>query len=218
MLESPTEFLVLARMEGGRVSRIRTFTPDCDLDAGGMPVVWLTDVKPDDSIAWLAPLVAAAPDTGELHDRVGKTAMNAIALHNAPAADRALESFVAPARPEWLRSDTAFWLGIDARRGRRAAADAHDRAGPERQGPREGDLRPVGQQGAGGADDADRDGARRQEHEGPRSGALLAGAEGRQGGAGDDHRRHRQRPGDRSEEEGGVRAQPAARRTKACRS
>jgi len=111
MLESPTEFIVLARMEAGRVSRIRTFTPDCSLDAGGLPVVWLRDVTPDDSIAWLTPLVTSAPDTGEAHDRVGKTAMTAIALHNAPAADRALESFVAPTRPEWLRGETAFWLG-----------------------------------------------------------------------------------------------------------
>ena len=32
-------------------------------------------------------------------------------MHNVPAADRALESFVAPARPEWLRAGTSFWLG-----------------------------------------------------------------------------------------------------------
>ena len=110
-LEPATEFLVLARLEGGAVTRVRTFTPDCDLDATGMPLVWLTDVKPDDSVAWLSSLVAASPVSGENHDRVGKTAVTAIALHNAPAADRALERFVAPASPEWLRSDTAFWLG-----------------------------------------------------------------------------------------------------------
>jgi HEAT repeats len=110
-LEPATEFLVLARLENGSVSRVRTFTPDCDVDAGGMPVVWLTDAKPDDSVAWLTTLVTGSPETGERRDRVGKTAMTAIALHNAPAADRALEGFVAPARPEWLRSDTAFWLG-----------------------------------------------------------------------------------------------------------
>jgi hypothetical protein len=111
MLESATEFIVLTRIEAGRVSRIRTFTPDCNLDSGGMPVMWLQNVTPDDSVAWLTTLVLASPDTGEGRDRVGKTAMTAIALHNAPAADRALESFVMPARPEWLRSDTAFWLG-----------------------------------------------------------------------------------------------------------
>jgi len=110
-LEPATEFLVLARLENGAVSRLRTFTPDCDVDAGGMPVVWLTDVKVDDSIAWLTSLVTSSPDAGDRRDRVGKTAMTAIALHNAAAADRALESFVAASRPEWLRGDTAFWLG-----------------------------------------------------------------------------------------------------------
>jgi len=111
MLEPATEFLVLARLENGAVSRVRTFTPDCDVDAGGLPIVWLSDVKPDDSIAWLSSLVLSSPETGEPKDRVGKTAMSAIALHNVPAADRALETFVAPSRPEWLRGDTAFWLG-----------------------------------------------------------------------------------------------------------
>ena len=111
MLEPATEFLVLARVEDGAVGRVRTFTPDCDVDAGGLSIVWLTDVKPDDSIAWLSSLVLSSPDTGERKDRVAKTAMSAIALHNVPAADRALESFVAPSRPEWLRGDTAFWLG-----------------------------------------------------------------------------------------------------------
>jgi len=111
VLEPATEFLVLARLENGTVTRVRTFTPDCDIDATGMAVVWLNDVKADDSVAWLASLVAAAPDTNEGRDRVAKTAMTAVALHNAPAADRMLESFVASSRPEWLRRDTAFWLG-----------------------------------------------------------------------------------------------------------
>jgi HEAT repeat protein len=109
-LESPTEFLVLARTEANAIVRIRTFTPDCDVDAGGLPVVWLTDVKPDDSVAWLSALVTA-PETSDRRDRVAKTAMHAIALHNVASADRALEGFVAPSQPEWLRSDTSFWLG-----------------------------------------------------------------------------------------------------------
>ena len=112
-LEPPTEFLILARLEGGAVGRVRTFTPDCDIDATDMPLVWLNDVKPDDSLAWLASLVTAASDTGDGRDRVAKTAIAAIALHNLPAADRILEGFVAPASPEWLRSDTAFWLGSE---------------------------------------------------------------------------------------------------------
>ena len=110
-LEPPTEFLVLARVESGAVMRLRTFTPDCDIDAAGMPLVWLNDVKPDDSVAWLTTLVMGAPETGETHERVAKPALAAIAMHNVAAADRALESFVAPNRAEWLRADTTFWLG-----------------------------------------------------------------------------------------------------------
>jgi len=110
-LESPTEFLVLARLENGTVTRLRTFTPDCDIDAAGLQVVWLTDVRPDESVAWLSSLVTGSADPGERHDRVGKTALAAVAIHNAPSADRALEAFVAPSSPEWLRGDTSFWLG-----------------------------------------------------------------------------------------------------------
>ncbi len=119
LLEPPTEFLVLARIDGSArlqpgdspVVRLRTFTPDCDIDAGGMPFVWLDAVNADDSIAWLTTLVIGAPQSGERHDRVARPALAAIAMHNAAAADRALEGFVAASRPEWLRSDTAFWLG-----------------------------------------------------------------------------------------------------------
>jgi hypothetical protein len=110
-LESPTELLVLARVENGAVTRVRLFTPDCDVDAGAMPVVWLTDVRTDESIAWLSTLATAATDAGQPRERVAKQALAAIALHDVPAADRALEGFVATTRPEWLRSDTAFWLG-----------------------------------------------------------------------------------------------------------
>jgi hypothetical protein len=110
-LEPPTEFIILARVEAGVVGRVRTFTPDCDVDAGGMTVVWLTDVKPDDSISWLSSLVASSPDAGERRDHVGKPAMSAVAMHDVAAADRALEAFVAPTQPEWLRGDTAYWLG-----------------------------------------------------------------------------------------------------------
>ncbi len=111
VVEPASEFTVFARVEHNQVGRIRTFTPDCEIDAGGMPVVWLENVKPDDSVAWLATLVTSAPDTGERHDRVARPAMTAIALTNAPAADRALEAFAAPARPEWLRGEVAFWIG-----------------------------------------------------------------------------------------------------------
>jgi hypothetical protein len=111
VLEPPTEFLILARLENGAVTRIRTFSPDCDVDASGASFVWLTGVTSDDSLSWLASLVMSSAETGEGHDRVGKTSLAAIALHEGGAADSVLEGFVASSRPEWLRGETAFWLG-----------------------------------------------------------------------------------------------------------
>jgi HEAT repeat protein len=110
-LEPPTEFLVFARLEAGYVVRVRTFTPDCDIDASGMPLTWMTDVKIADSVAWLTSLVTGAADAAGRNDLVAKPAIGAIALHDDGAADRVLESFVTASRPEWLRRETAFWLG-----------------------------------------------------------------------------------------------------------
>ncbi len=113
-LEPPTEFLVLARVDPAAapspVVRVRTFSLDCDIDAGGMPVVWLTNVAADDSIAWLATLVTDQAER-ETRNHVVNGAIGAIALHNVPAADAALERFVDLRRAEWVRGATAFWLG-----------------------------------------------------------------------------------------------------------
>jgi hypothetical protein len=113
VLESSTELLVLVRFENAAVNRLRIFTPDCNVDAGAMTVVWLSDVNADESVAWLSTVATSAstPGVGPDPERAAKQAIAAIALHNVPAADRALETFVAPSQPEWLRADTAFWLG-----------------------------------------------------------------------------------------------------------
>jgi hypothetical protein len=110
-LEPPTEFLVFARLEAGHVVRVRTFTSDCAIDASGMPLTWMTDVKSADSVAWLTSLVTGAAEAPDRNDLVAKPAIGAIALHDDGAADRVLESFVTATRPEWLRRETAFWLG-----------------------------------------------------------------------------------------------------------
>lgn len=110
-LEPPTEFLVLARYEGGAVTRLRTFTPDCDVDAGGMALVWLNDAKEDESVAWLSSLIAAAPARdGEFRNRVAKQAIAALSLHTTR---RALTTLLAIAKGDndaRVRGDALFWL------------------------------------------------------------------------------------------------------------
>ena len=53
----PTEVSILARYEGTTLTRLRTATPDCEIDAGGLPVTWLDNVKADDSAAWLTSII-----------------------------------------------------------------------------------------------------------------------------------------------------------------
>jgi len=112
VLEPATEFLVLARFEAGKVTRIRTFTPDCDVDASGSTLVWLSDVKPDESVAWLDTLTD------------NKQAVHAIAMHSAPSALNVLIRTAREDRDTRRRSDALFWLA--QRAGQQAVATITD--------------------------------------------------------------------------------------------
>ena len=109
VLEPPTEFLILARVENGVVMRLRTFTPDCDVDAGNMPVVWLTDVRAEDSVTWLSDLIKTAGDK-ERTSRVADPALTALSLHTAPGALTALIRFAKEADSSKVRGQALFWL------------------------------------------------------------------------------------------------------------
>lgn len=102
-LEPPDEAVMLFRIVTGAVDRIRVLSPDCEIDAGGVPVHWLTGVRPAESVALLA-----AIDRNQV--------LMAIAMHADPAADAALEKLAAGTEPEAVRRRAAFWIG--AARGR----------------------------------------------------------------------------------------------------
>ena len=89
LLEPPSEFYVLARMEAGAIVRLRTFTPECDIDAGGLPLIWLTDLRPADGIAWLVQLARTAPDLD-----IKKAAVNALTRSSDPAATKFFEELL----------------------------------------------------------------------------------------------------------------------------
>jgi len=110
-LEGPTQLLVLFRVEQKRVERIRTFSMDCRLDAGGLPFYYLADVRPAESVNLLAGFAGAVSDGTREGRRMNERALSAIALHADPAADSALERFVAAGQPESVRKAAAFWLG-----------------------------------------------------------------------------------------------------------
>jgi len=109
--DRPDDILVLFRVADRAVGKIRAFTDDCELDAGGLTVHWLTDVKPRESIEWLASFVDGTTDGSKAGRQKSESAIAAIALHADPAADDALKKFVETNRPEEVRKNTAFWLG-----------------------------------------------------------------------------------------------------------
>jgi HEAT repeat protein len=110
-LEGSRQLVVLFRLDAKQVTRIRVASGDCTLDAGGLPFIWLTGVKPADSVALLTSYVGGADFEGHGDHGVGHGALTAIALQTDPAADRAFESFVKPEQPEGLRRQAAFWMG-----------------------------------------------------------------------------------------------------------
>ncbi|MFI5176063.1 MAG: HEAT repeat domain-containing protein [Terriglobia bacterium] len=111
-LESPELLLVLFRLKDKNIQRIRVFSQECELDAGGLPVYWLTDVSSTESVAWLSSFATAQPSKEEEQSKhLRNSAVAAIALHAGEAADKALGEFVAPHQPEALRRDAVFWLG-----------------------------------------------------------------------------------------------------------
>ena len=110
-LEGSRQLVVLFRLEAKQVMRIRVASEDCTLDAGGLPFVWFTGVKPAESVALLETYMGGA-DFGEHGDHgIGQGALMAIALHSDPSADHAFESFIKPDQPEGLRRQAAFWMG-----------------------------------------------------------------------------------------------------------
>lgn len=105
-LEARNTLIVLFRLEAGQIERIRTFTPDCEVDAGGLPFLWLTAVSPTASLELLAAQSEAR----------SRTVISTIAQHAADAANRLLLTYLAPSQPDQVRRQAAFWF--PAARGR----------------------------------------------------------------------------------------------------
>ncbi len=96
---------ILLRIDEGAVTKIRFVNAGCRLNAGGLPFTWLTDVQPDDSVAYLASLTTSGDK------RHSDEALAAIAMHATPKATAVLDSEAGASSPLWLREKAAFWLG-----------------------------------------------------------------------------------------------------------
>ena len=107
-LEGPREIEVLTRIENGAITRLRTVTPDCEIDATGATLVWLAGVTPADSVAFLSSLVSR-PDAAR-GDRITDPALAALAMQAGDEAGAALVRFAKDHAVARVRGQALFWL------------------------------------------------------------------------------------------------------------
>jgi HEAT repeat protein len=92
------------------MERLQTVTPDCEVDAGGLPVVWLEGVTSAQSAAWLTTQIRSADTSGQREPRVVRSALAALIWH---PGNEPLDTIVAAARDDrrpFVRSQALFWL------------------------------------------------------------------------------------------------------------
>jgi HEAT repeat protein len=108
-LEPSGEFLVLFRVDGKGVGRIRSFSADCELDAGERPFIWLTGIDPRESLDWLSGFVEERREGDE--EDLTQSAIMAIAMHAGRPADLLLAKLTTAAHPSSVREHAIFWMG-----------------------------------------------------------------------------------------------------------
>jgi HEAT repeat protein len=106
--------IVLVRVHDKAVDRLRTFAPNCAIDAGEMPMVWLDGVTADASATWLTTVARRAADTTDRTPPLLPPAMAALEVTPGPVALRSLIAFAKDdARPN-MRSRAISSLAFRA--------------------------------------------------------------------------------------------------------
>jgi HEAT repeats len=118
-LEGVDELYVLFRVDQRQVDKIKFASPDCQLDAGGLTVHWLTGVTATESLDYLTTFV-----DNKTTRRLANQAIVAIALHGDPASLDRLIALARKHQDSHVRSDALFWVG--QRAGDRAVSTITD--------------------------------------------------------------------------------------------
>jgi len=109
LLEPPTQMTILIRLENRRIVRLQTATPDCEVDAGGLPVVWLNGISSADSASWLAAQIRA-DGNGTPEARILSPALMALVWHTDRSAIDGVIALARDDRRPFVRSQALFWL------------------------------------------------------------------------------------------------------------
>jgi hypothetical protein len=102
------DLVVLFRAEGGKAQRMRVASIDCEIDAGGLPVVWLDGAAGSDSVALLRDVIGLKVTGVDVRE---ESAIMAIALHADRSAEPALERLTEAGNPTPVRRSATIWLG-----------------------------------------------------------------------------------------------------------
>ncbi len=114
-LEGSDTVAILFRVSKNTVEKIQVYSLSCQLDAGGLPFVWLTGVPEEASVSFLRRMVDS-----HTSDHIENGAVFAISQHEG---SRALDALIEMARDNpasHVREQALFWLA--QRAGERAAA------------------------------------------------------------------------------------------------
>ncbi len=114
-LEGPESMVVLYRVENSAVQKVRIFSPDCELDAGGRTIHWLDQVNGAESVKLLSTFVPSGTE------QLRSGALSAIAMHSDEQSVPALFRFARQDPSARVRGDALFWVAQKA--GERAAAE-----------------------------------------------------------------------------------------------
>jgi hypothetical protein len=102
-----TTVSIFVHVAGGVVDKVRSFSPDCALDASGNAVTWIEGADPRGSIAFLSSLITGA--NGDT--RLSRRALSAVAMHADNDAGDRLERWARSGGSDELRGEAVFWLG-----------------------------------------------------------------------------------------------------------
>jgi hypothetical protein len=104
-LEPADFFFVLFRVENKQITRIRTYSDNCPLDAGGKAVHWFTNVSVSDSVNYMKTFMGPAA-TRKLND----SAVTVLALTEGQQPLNELIALASNGTTSSVKGNALFWL------------------------------------------------------------------------------------------------------------
>jgi hypothetical protein len=104
-LEPADFFFVLFRVEDRQITRIRTYSSNCPLDAGGKAVHWFDNVAVNDSVGYLKTFMSSSSTR-----RLSESATTAIALTEGQQALNELIALARDGSTSQVKGSALFWL------------------------------------------------------------------------------------------------------------